>query len=222
MTTHPLRLRDGHLFVELEDGPWLLDTGAPSSFGRSPTLRIAGHESRVPSNYLGLNADSLSGFVGTTCQGLLGTDILNRFDLLLEVEHERLTISDSELPLEGHALPLEQFMGIPIVSAQVAGQTHRMFFDTGAQVSYFQGETLTDFPEAGPLDDFHPGVGRFRTETHLVPVTLAGIDFELRCGTLPGLLGTMLTMSGTTGILGYSILHHRPAGYFPRRKILVL
>jgi hypothetical protein len=41
MTTHPLRLRDGHLYEDLEDGPWLLDTGAPSIVRdpRFPTFR---------------------------------------------------------------------------------------------------------------------------------------------------------------------------------------
>jgi hypothetical protein len=40
-------------------------------------------------------------------------------------------------------------MGIPIVTAQIGGRAHRMFFDTGAQISYLQSDALKTFPAAG-------------------------------------------------------------------------
>jgi len=147
---------------------------------------------------------------------------LGRFDLLLDAPHGTVAISAVELKYGGHSVPLDEFMGIPIVSARIRGTDYRMFFDTGAQVSYFQDKSLTHFPSAGAITDFYPGFGRFQTETHKVPVTLGPTEFTLRCGRLPGLLGTTLIMAGTEGIIGNQILTDRPVGYFPRRRSLVL
>lgn len=97
-----------------------------------------------------------------------------------------------------------------------------MFFDTGAQISYFQEDTITDFPSAGTVTDFYPGVGQFQTDTHQVQVGLGESAFTLRCGTLPGLLGATLMMADTSGIIGNQIMENRVIGYFPRRNVLCL
>jgi len=59
------------MFVELNGAFWLLDTGAPTSFGTSSTLSLAGEKFRLDNNYLGLTAITLSQFVGVECVGLL-------------------------------------------------------------------------------------------------------------------------------------------------------
>lgn len=222
MTLIPLQLRDGHLFAEIDGDPWLLDTGAPSSFGASPALRVCGVEFRLPSAYLGLTADALAGFVGGPCAGLIGGDVLGSLDLILDVPGGTLGVSRDELVHDGRVVRTDPFMGIPIVTATVGGEDHRMFFDTGAQVSYLQDEALARHPGAGRVADFYPGFGRFETDTHELPVTLGGVAFRVRCGTLPGLLGMTLMMASATGILGNEILRGRVAGYFPRRRMLVI
>ena len=112
--------------------------------------------------------------------------------------------------------------GIPIISPSVNGEQFRLFFVTGAQVSYLQDDLLASFPEAGMLEDFYPGFGKFETMTHLVPFRLASTDRTFRCGRLPGLLGLSLMMADTQGILGNAILESGPVGYFPRRGVLSL
>ena len=218
----PLQLRDGHLFVDVGGEPWLLDTGAPASFGTSRNLAIDGEEFSVATGYLGLTAESLSQFVGVPCVGLLGVDVLGRFDLILDAAGARLTVSTAELQHSGHSIPLDEFMGIPIVTARIGDSDHRLFFDTGAQISYFQDASLTSFPSAGRVTDFYPGFGQFQTDTHNVRVSLGEVVFTLRCGRLPGLLGTTLMMAGTDGICGNAILSDRRVGYFPRRRAMVL
>ena len=113
-------------------------------------------------------------------------------------------------------------MGIPVVTARVGDSDHRMFFDTGAQISYFQDDSLTEFPSAGSVTDFYPSVGQFQTDTHEVPVSFGGVAFTLRCGTLPGLLGMTLMIADIHGIVGNAILNNRTIGYFPRRRVMVL
>jgi hypothetical protein len=220
--TLPLKLQDGHLFLVVADAWWLLDTGAPTSFGTSESISIAGEEFRLGGSYLGLTAATLAGFIGVPCAGLLGADVLGRFDHVFDTPSGAVTISTSELTCSGQTIHLTEFMGIPILTAQVAGTDYRMFFDTGAQISYFQDDSLADFPAAGRVTDFYPGVGQFQTDTHQVEVSLGGIDFTLRCGMLPGLLGATLIMADTEGIVGNQILRDRIVGYFPRRSTLVL
>jgi hypothetical protein len=220
--TLPLHLRAGHLFLELSGELWLIDTGAPSSFGESRDLSLAGERFPLGSDYLGLTAATLSEFVGVDCVGLLGGNVLGRFDHLFDTAGGRIILSAGELGHDGRSLPLEDFMGIPIVTARIAGSDCRMFFDTGAQYSYFEGDGLEDYPAAGNVTDFYPGLGRFETELREVPVSLGGVPFNLRCGTLPGLMGMTLMMASTVGIVGNEILSQRTVGYFPRRRRMVL
>lgn len=222
MLTHLLHFRDGHLFLELDGELWLLDTGAPASFGESHSLSIAGEQFSPGASYLGLTAATLSQFVGVSCVGLLGADVLGRFDHIFDVAAGQLTVSTGELSHSGQSVVLDEFMGIPMVTARVGSGDYRMFFDTGAQISYFQDDSLTEFPSAGSITDFYPGVGQFQTDTHDVPVSIGGVMFTLRCGALPSLLGMTLMMADVAGIVGNAILANRKVGYFPRRRMLCL
>lgn len=222
MTTLPLIFDHGHLFLELDGNLWLFDTGAPTSFGAHGKVNIAGELFRFSSSYFGLTASTLSEYVGVECAGLLGADVLGNFDHMLDATGGKLTISKAELPLNGQRVRAEEFMGIPIVTVSIGGRDHRMFFDTGAQISYFQEDSLLEFPPAGSVTDFYPGAGQFQTDTHEVPVTLGNISFLLRCGRLPGLLGASLMMADTQGIIGNQVLADRVLGFFPRRGLLCL
>jgi hypothetical protein len=126
------------------------------------------------------------------------------------------------MPLDGETLGITDLMGIPIIQVNISGVVRRMFFDTGAQISYFQDKSLEPFPKSGAITDFYPGYGQFQTETYMVKATLGKLQYEIRCGSLPGLLGQTLTMTGTSGIIGNEIFRERVVGYFPRRKILVV
>jgi hypothetical protein len=220
--TLPLQLRDGHVFVEIASELWLVDTGAPTSFGASPTVTIAGERFELDTTYLGLTAATLSEFVGVPCAGLLGADVLGRFDHIFDSAAGKLTVSTAELTHSGQPIRVEDLLGIPIVTAHIGGRPYRMFFDTGAQISYLPEDALKSFPAAGRVADFYPGFGQFETDTHDVEISLEGVPFTLRCGTLPGLLGMSLLVSGTDGIVGNAILSDRTVGYFPRRGVMVL
>jgi hypothetical protein len=222
MYTLPLLFKDGHLFVELEEELWLLDTGAPASFGATNKLSIAGKQFEIPTNSVGLTAAVLSQYVGVQSTGLLGGDVLNQFDHIVDAVSGSLTISTTELTHNGPTVLLDEFMGIPILTVQIDGTDYRMFFDTGAQISYFQGDSLSNFRATGRVKDFYPGVGQFETETHEVDFWPGNVAFTLRCGRLPGSLGAMLLAAGTEGIIGNQILANRVIGYFPRRRTLVL
>jgi hypothetical protein len=63
-------------------------------------------------------------------------------------------------------------MGVPNVTVRVGSNHFRMFFDTGARISYLQDDSIAEFPPAGNVTDFYPGVGQFNTSTHEVPVSI--------------------------------------------------
>ena len=218
----PLEFLEGHLFVTIDGASFLIDTGAPTSFGSTRKITIGGETFDLPSSYIGLNAEELSDLTGVPTAGLLGADILNSFDVLIDVPGATITFSQEELSAGGDCLALESFMGIPIIEAKIAGETCRMFFDTGAKLSYFQGDSLASFPDAGNVTDFYPGFGRFETATHMVEMKMGLKTFTVRCGTLPGLLGMTLMMAGVNGIMGNETLHSVVCGYFPRREMIVL
>ena len=222
MNSYPLTLKNDHMFLELQGGTWLMDTGAPTSFGSESTASIEKTDFEIQSNYMGMDIDQIKDATDIDMVGLLGTDVLNNFDFLLDLPSETATISSGEIEHVGSSLNLNEFMGIPIVTACISGHEFQMFLDTGAQISYLQDEILETFPKSGSLTDFYPGFGTFETETYSAKVTLGNVQFSLRCGTLPQLLGMTLMMGGTQGILGNDIFRDRKVGYFPRRGLLVI
>lgn len=222
MQTNPLILENGHPFITLPEGTFLLDTGAPTSFGRVSPIMLEGQSFSLPPSYMGLTAQVLSTYVGRETDGILGADILNQFDVLIDLPKSRVCFSSVPLECDGEIQPLDFCMGVPILESSVAGNSVRMFFDTGAQISYLQDNNLSSFPAEGRLTDFYPGIGQFPTDTFRTPIRLGGAEHQLRCGQLPPLLGMSLMLAGTGGIVGNEILRDRCAGYFPRRHRLVL
>ncbi len=222
MQTVPLIFKDGHLFAEIEGHLWLYDTGAPISFGDVENLTIDNERFDIEDNFLGHTATQISQFVGTPCIGLLGTDILRRFDHILDCVNGTLTISTDELERGNSAIHLEGFMNIPVIEVKIADQEYHMFFDTGAQISYFQDDSLSGFPEVGSMTDFLPSFGQFETPIHQLIASLGDDSFSVRCGRLPGLLGLSLILAETQGIIGNEILANRTTRYFPRRRLLCL
>jgi hypothetical protein len=219
---YPLHFQAGHLFLEVDDEWWIVDTGAPTSFGTNSRIVLAGQEFSVAPNFLVVDASQLSEYISMECTGLLGMDILGKFDLLLDPANQILEVSAGELEFEGEVVSLENLMGLPVVTAQIEGRPYRMVFDTGAQISYFQHQSLREFPQEGKMTDFYPGFGQFETDIHIVEAEVGGLAFTLRCGTLPGLLGASFRMTGADGIIGNKILVDRRTGYSPRRNLLVL
>ena len=222
MQTYPLILKNGHLFVALLEGAFLLDTGAPTSFGKVSPVTLAGQRFNLPSSYMGLTAESLSTFIERKTDGILGGDILNQFDILIDTPQSQACFSTAPLVCEGEGLALDFCMNVPILAAVVGGKSVKMFFDTGAQISYFQSDSLSSFPSQGSVADFYPGFGPFSTDTFRTPVELGRTRYEFRCGQLPALLGMTLMLAGTGGIVGNEVLRGRLAGYFPRRRQLIL
>lgn len=226
MPTAEMRFVGGHLYAELGDEEWLIDTGAPSSFGEPSAVSIGREEFLVENNFMGMDAAKLREFVGHPTAGIIGVDILNQFDVVFDSEGGRgrkVSFHSSEMQINGDVVAIaDSVLGVPIVEAVISGQPKRLVFDTGAQLSYYEGHDLSDFPEAGSVQDFHAAIGTFETATYRVEMTVGSRQQEFRCGSLPEDLSPLMKMMKTEGIIGNELMAFRKIGYFPRRKQLVL
>ena len=90
---YELKLYDGHMMISLVEGIFIIDTGAPTSFSRRGKLSLGGMQIDVPINAMGmLDADTLSGYVGTRLDGLIGMDVLKKFKLTFFARRVRMFV----------------------------------------------------------------------------------------------------------------------------------
>ena len=227
VTHMPLKHIKGHIFVKIDGEFWLIDTGSPKSFGAGGSLTLGGKRFALDTSHINLNTETLSQFVDVPCAGLLGMDILGHFDIVFAVAEGKLSISTESLQTYTNSnyfetIRLDEFMGIPVVNVVIRGIVYRMFFDSGAQISYFQCDSLTDFSPAGSFEDFYPGVGLFKTETYDVPMSFPRSTYLFRCGVLTETLGSVLISASAQGIIDNTILRNRTIGFYPRRHKIAI
>jgi hypothetical protein len=219
---YPLELNLEHLLLRLPEGYWILDTGSPQSFGDQQNINLSNKIFEVSPNLMGLNAKVLSELCGISVIGLIGTDILNEFDILFDVQSGQVTFSDLPLNTDGKSIPIGFVMGVPTASIQIQNREVAMVFDTGATFSYWQNSDLSYFPEKETRKDYFPGVGAFEVKTFQVPIIFGDLKFQLECGRLPEMLGLTLSLIGVDGILGNEFFRGIKLGYLPKRKQIVL
>jgi hypothetical protein len=211
----------GHLFARIDGDDWLVDTGSPLSLGSCERLHVGGIGFPISPSGPGWPGPDLSALVGHPCAGVIGAQILNAFYVVFDEVAGVLRFCDSMPALDGEWVAISLVTGVPVVQATVGGIARRMFIGTGARLSYFQHHSLADHPSAGTQRDFLPGAGVFEIATHRVPVAIGPLQADILCGTLPGIVGAMLAVSGTAGIIGNEVFAGRQVGYFPRSNLVV-
>jgi hypothetical protein len=217
-----------HLFVDLGNAPWVHDTGCPVSFGNQPIdSRLSGlTRQQLTIDGKTVDAATISRFTGVTVAGLIGTDILNKYDQLIDLRTNGMELTLGEQltpPVETTAIGMELLNGTtPCLQATVGGQTGRYIFDTGAKLSYYVGSKPADANSCTPTDDFWIPIGEFQTSTYHSQVTLNGFETTLRFGIPPLKLAEKLKGINVQGILGNELLISRLSGFFPRSGMLYL
>ena len=222
VTAMPLDILTGHPFITLDGRRWLFDTGSPVSFGSSAHLTIGEHTAAIAPNYFGCTAETITRYTGIECAGLLGGDVINRFDWILNVRAGRISYTSDAPEHVGERHQLYDVLGIPLIDARVRGQPRRMIFDTGAQYAYAEEDMLDGLPIIGRQTDFLPGMGTFEIDLRRVPVQIGSVALTLECGSLPGMFAMALMLTGAAGIVGSAALHQATIAYAPRRGALFL
>jgi hypothetical protein len=157
---------------------------------------------------MGLTINKLSELLGTKITTLLGTDILENYNLKLDYKNCIAQFDKNEIVLEGNERELTSFMGIPILKLNVDNQDHNFFLDTGAKLSYLASSYTANYESVGKQEDFYPGVGKFQTECFDIQTSLGNTSFNVRYGNLPTLLQRTLMMGGTKGVIGSDFFSH--------------
>jgi hypothetical protein len=220
MISLPLLYRAGHLFLEIDDQLWLMDTGSPLTFGDVSHLSVGDQRFAVQPSLLGVSATAISQATGVACHGLMGCDILNQFDHLWSIPHGSAVLGRDLAHPSDTTLPVVLKSGVPTITVQIGDVMCPAAFDTGAQLSYVTHPPITTYPTAGSFTDFHPKFGSFVVDTHYVPIQIAGTTHTLRCGILPPLIALLTAASGIAAVIGNEIMQQRIVGYFPQRRIV--
>lgn len=219
---YPYDLVTGHIILKDGNAHYLIDTGASQSFGSRQPIVLAGKTYDMQQSFMGAALEPISTFVGITIDCLIGTDILNQYDILIDPKNSRITLSDEDLPLPENTIPLSSLMGVPILEANISGKNVELIFDTGAKLSYLAPELNEPFPPAGEERDFHPSAGDFISQTYTVSMLLGDQEITLRTGILPDEFQAALMMVNAKGVLGSAILDTHAVLYAPRQGAMVI
>ena len=184
---HTLVFRNNHLFVRLEEGLFLLDTGCPLSHGPAENATIFGRTANIPSEFMGLPFEHVTRLAGPECVGMIGMDLLCDRHSYWDGPNCRLVGGDVPLPVSTNAAVAEFGMGI-IFNASASGNPLRVLLDTGAQYGYLTSADLANGAEpAGIIHDFNPLLGEMESESWWVEVER--IQSTPRCSACSGTRG---------------------------------
>ena len=202
---YPCYLVNGHILTEIGAGRLLVDTGASASMSDGESIELLGHEHRTATSYLGTTISEIEDLVGTRITALLGADVLQNYDVRIDLEKGELELSEADLALPPPIIRIENFHGVPIVPVRVDGRDERFFFDTAAKLSYLHATLAAGWTPAGTDTDFFPGFGEFTVQTGTKQIELGGRARALRFATLPPLLELSLGLAGVRGVLGSAL-----------------
>lgn len=215
----PLNGLNGHIVADVNGSMFLVDTGSPLSFGldasgtaiRALEALIFDFRSQpLPEKVLQGIASAIHKHVSEEIRGVLGMDVLSRFDVCFSLSRGRMTFSRSAALRDGDfALPLELCNGLPIIGpVGIARRDVPAVWDSGAPTGYLVDPGLfTGSEYVGEREDFHPlsCTETFRVDVHSVPVEMGpqGGMVRLQMALLPDWID-----SGGHHILGVELLNH--------------
>ena len=205
VATYPLVFSANHVFTDLADGRFLVDTGSPVTFSNSGRV-VFGPVSKAgcPS----LSSLDLSGLPDVVCDGLLGMDVISQVNTFWNGPDGTVTVGLAACPVsdsEMSFLPVRPAFGLPVLTATVNGVDTECIFDTGAQYGYVLDASQMD--GATPTDDiadFNPIMGKLSSKSWTAGVRLGEADVRERFGVLAGANGAAVRAVGCSAIVGCS------------------
>lgn len=223
MSGVPLIYAAQHMFIDLPEGRWLVDTGSPVTFGDCASITWAGRAVRIPRGLGPVTMDQIRPHVHTQFQGLIGMDLLGAQSTCWDGPAGEFRIGDEPVPEAAARVSFESLMGAPVVQACVGGRMLRCIFDTGAQYGYLLDRSVArGARQEEDIHDFNPILGEIHSPTWRIEVDMGGVHFAERFGLLTGLSATALSMAGIQAIIGCSWLPGRRVWFQPDRGVLAV
>ncbi len=223
MNTFATKFLDGHVIVHMNQYDYIVDTGSPISFGRGSIVVINGKNFAIKDTGLkGLSADSISSLSGLKVDGLIGMDILIKFDV--RFTRNEIIFSDTPIfhPDTAIKFPIiESMMGVPMIMMNIGGEDRRIFFDSGAKLSYLSEDLLVGTP-IGQMEDFYISISTYTTNVYKIDVIINGKVEPLTFGALPASLKMLLVVGQAKGVIGTELLKKYSITLSNLSKTLVL
>ena len=231
---HKTILYKKHILLETDRGVILVDTGSPASFHKDGCIEINGREHNVPTNYMGISATYVSKKIGHEVDGLLGMDIINLYEMWVDVRDAYPAIGEVFFvdPDESKPYKGANVMGIPICEVVIGRNKAKLLFDTGAPISYLSDRYIGHAPIYDEVKDFSPLMGgdEYAVHRHLISTTFCGFlsgeaEHDVAYGQMPMQLSMLLNMLHVDGIIGYDLIEKfrvvvdRGEIYFPPQGI---
>jgi hypothetical protein len=214
-------LPDGHIVVRCGDRNVLIDSGSPTTLGRTTTVFTFGRTPVQPAVWPGVDFDDVSRLVGVPLDAIVGNDVLaqHSFTLVQEpspVFHLGATPLDSasSRTMRPITFPFVRRMTLPVCEMRIgpAGELVEAVIDTGAVISLAPEAWLDAHagPPVGQRHEFHlsaEGWVEFDTPLYLVPAEIDGQRRTLRVGRVPDRFASMLeAVAGTPFLVGTDLL----------------
>ena len=91
---YTLRLVNGHPVFSLDGKMTLIDSGSPFSLGMADDLYFMNAVHSLSREFMGVNLDAISNYVGARLDLLLGADILLKYRVLLDLPNNLIQFSN--------------------------------------------------------------------------------------------------------------------------------
>jgi len=231
---HRLSYLARHMFIELPEGLFFVDTGSPVTFGRTGTATYGATQLPIPRRCGPLEVGALHGLhleeqLGRPIDGLIGMDLMSTAPVLWDGPAGEAVVGQ-DAPEAGSSLISAPLVldAVPMIETVVEGRPMRMIFDTGAQYGYMtERSNLAVGDDAGSFDDFHPILKEIRTESIHADVALVAthgesIRFTERFGHDEPLSEAILRKLDVDGIVGCSWLPRHRVWFSPRTAQLAV
>jgi hypothetical protein len=196
---------NGHILAEINSERCLIDSGAIQSLGVTQSLILAKNSYALQHDFVGHDVNTIGRLVGTQISVLIGADILNTLNTVIDLAAGKMMISRNLLPFHGLQISTRYLYGIPIISCFIADQQIDLILDSGSKLSYLDSTIALKYPRVGENIDFFIGFGEFRTEVYQAPVRIAGFQFNHSVGVLPKPLQNTLSLFQANGIIGVDL-----------------
>ncbi|MDF1667397.1 MAG: hypothetical protein P1V97_36965 [Planctomycetota bacterium] len=220
----PIKVVNKHIILLLPEGPCLLDTGSPYCIG-ARSFQFLGQDRRKAEDFMGIALTDLGPHIGADIEFLIGANALETVSFVIDWERLEFRVSEDPLCLEGVKIELEMTAPVPIVNPRVNGISRRLFFDTGAQISYLNKVHLADLKSQETVKDFHPSIGEYETPSYSLDVRFSPkleSETAMAFGVLPEVLERALLPSKVDGIIGSEIFETHLGGFDYRESLMIL
>lgn len=205
---YTLQVHRGIPVFESDGARLAVVTGSPVSFASRP-FRLMGQTYQLPATFGGITPETIGRHAGTHLDGVIGGDILARYECLLDAGQRRLVLSRGALGCDGMSLRTPLHLNVPSAEVRIGARTGVALIDTGTRLSYIDPAAVTGQP-AGREKDFFPALGEFETDVYDREIELAGLRVRGRFGVLPPALQQSLKALGAQWIIGSDLLTDLP------------